>query len=153
MASTTDSRASAFDAAAFRDAIRFAMDMGLPETTADRATFKWTPVKTYANADTGGRPYKLTEAAASTTTHSDVQIPVGWQFVPTRVGNEQQTAMGSFDNDRVIMTILDEDYDQVKGADICVLGGDDYIVDYVAPPDGLFEVTIYTLYLTARDES
>lgn len=153
MAGTTDPRASSFNPAEFRDAIRFAMGMGLPEATSDRATFRWTPTKTYSNADKGGRPYNLTEAPASVTTHPDVQIPVAWQFVPTRVGNEQSTAMGVFDNDRVILTILDEDYEQVRGADLVIMGENTYVIDYVAPPSGLFSVTIYEVYITSRDEA
>lgn len=152
MAKTTDSRASAFNAGQFRDAIRFAMTMGLPDSTADRATFKWTPVKTYANSDTGGRPYNLTETAASTTSHSDVQIPVAWQFA-SRQGQEEQTSLGQFDTSRVVLTILDEDYTKVTGADHVVMGGNTYDIDFVAPPIGLFEVTVYELYCRARDES
>lgn len=152
MARTTDPRASAFSATAFRDAIRFAMNMGLPDATVDRATFKWTPVKTYTRPDTGGRPYNLTSTPVSTVTHPDVQIPVAWEFA-ARQGLEEQTAMGEFDPTRIVMTILDEDYAQVQGADTVEMGDNVYIINFVAPPTGLFEVTVYTVYLTARDES
>lgn len=152
MAGTTDPRSSAFNAATFRDAIRFAMDMGLPEATADRATFKWTPVKTYPNPDGGGRPYNLTSTPTSTTTHADVQIPVAWEFV-ARQAQETNTSMGEFDASRIVMTILDDDYSKVVGADTVVLGGNTYTIDFVAPPMGLFSVTVFELYLSARDEA
>jgi hypothetical protein len=34
-----------------------------------------------------------------------------------------------------------------------LLGQNTYVVDFVAPPIGLFNVTIYQMYCSARDES
>lgn len=151
MAGTTDPRAAAFDATAFRDGIRFAMNMGLSQAVEDRPTFRWTTKKSYSVEDTTGQPFDLSARPAVTETHEDVQIPVAIEFVnaTASVG----TSLGLFQNVTVVLTVLDEDYVLVEGADMVLMGGDTYRVNYVAPPIGLFDATIYQIYVQAGDES
>lgn len=143
-----------FDAAAFRTNIRFAMTMGLPNTSAEKATFQWTVRRTFNKGDTGGQPFDWSATATATTTHPDVQIPVAVEF-----GDQGQdsTNVGTFDMARAIITVLDEDFaliviDGVM-ADKVLLGGNTFMIDYVAPPLGLFDVTVYQLHCKAPDES
>lgn len=152
MAGTTDSRAAGFNPAAFRDAIRFAMHMGLPNATEERATFRWTTVRTYDTADPAGNPYDYTATPATSVAHDDVLIPVAVEF-SARPAGSRDTAVGQFDSSRAVITVLDEDYALVEGADLVLLGGNTYEVEFVGPPLGLFDVTIYQLYCDARDES
>ena len=152
MAGSTDPRAAGFNAAAFRDAIRFAMKMGLPESTLERITFRWRVKNDYAIEDPEGLPYRFTNAPISTITHADVLIPAAVEFV-TRGGFPKGESFGQFDNPKAVITILDEDYALVDSADIILLGGNTYQIDFVAPPIGLFEVTVWQLYCTAVDES
>jgi len=63
------------------------------------------------------------------------------------------TSVATFDNSQATLTLLDEDYVLIAGADTAVIGGNTYDVRLKAPPIGLFEVTVYTLELQARDES
>lgn len=141
-----------FDATAFRDAIRNTMVMGLPNATSEKATFRWTTQKTYAVDDPAGKPYSWTAAPATTTTHADVQVPVAWEF-SARPASSLDTTIGQFDASRVEITILDVDYEDVEGADQIIMGGNTYNLEFVAPPQGLFEVTVYKLYAIAQDES
>lgn len=141
-----------FDATAFREAIRAAMTMGLPNTVADRATFQWTVGHTYAVHDPSGNPYDLSATPATTTTHADVQIPVAIEFT-ARPASERDTPIGQFDATQAILYALDEDYAQVAGADQVLLGQNVYKVSFVAPPMGLFDVDVYAIYTVARDES
>lgn len=141
-----------FDAAAFRAAIRSAMDMGLPNATNERATFRWAVEKTFATADPAGQPYTFNTAPASTVVRPDVRIPVAVEF-SARPAGSTDTSLGEFDTSRVIITILDEDYEQVEGANEVLLGGNAYDVQFVGPPLGLFSVTVYQVYAEARDES
>lgn len=142
---------SAFDPANFRTVIRDTMTMGLPENEADRATFRWSPTRTYVEQDSSANPWDWTDSATTTVEHDDVQVPVALEFART---NEQSgTALGQFDTPRVILTLLDEDYDQVVGADVVLLGQNTYRWEFTEPPIGLFEVTVYRLHLRAMDES
>lgn len=153
MVTSTDPRAASFDATAFRSAITFAMNMGLPETQADRPTFRWTVQKTFTVADPHGKPYNLnTSIPSSTTTHGDVQISCAIEFV-ARASLAAGTPVGQFDTPRVVLTVLDSDYPSVQGADLVLLGQNTYTVEYVEPPIGLFAVTVYRIHCIARDET
>jgi hypothetical protein len=152
MAGTTDPRASGFNATQFRDAIRFAMNMGLPQSTLERVTFRWTDHNDYAIEDPEGLPYKFTATPILTTSHVDVLATAAVEFV-TRASLTDGSAVGSFDTPRAIITILDEDYVLVDTANRIVLGGNTYKIDFVAPPFGLFDVTVWQIHCTAMDES
>lgn len=148
----TTSFGSSFNAARFRTAIRNTMTMGMPNATADKATFRWTTQHTYNPQDRLDDPYTFTQTATTTTTHADVIVPVAWEF-SARPSASVQTTVGEFDVSRVVITILDVDYDLVRGADLIVMGGNTYTIEFVAPPMALFEVDVFQIYCVARDES
>ena len=157
MATTTDSRASGFSAAAFKDAIRFAMNMGLPDTASERITFRWTPASTYTTSSPGGNPYDLTDTPTSTDSAADVLVDAAVEFV-SRASLGETTSIGSFENPRLIVTLLDDEYATITDAtlglpDQVLVGGNSYNIDFVAPPIGLFSVTVYQIHATAADES
>lgn len=154
MATSLDPLAAKFDAAGFRNSIKKVMVMGLPENVTERATFQWKTVRSYAIEAPSGNPYDFAATPSTTTSHPDVQVPVAVEFVPNATGRASGgTPIGEFDNPRVILTVLDEEYEQVKTADMVVLGGNTYFIQFWAPPIGLFSVTVYQCYLTAEDES
>lgn len=142
---------SLFDATLFRSQIRATMTMGLPGTVADRATFRWTPNKTYSKQDSDAKPWTWTEVSVTDVVHSDVQIPVALEIL--RTVEQAGTSLGDFNIPKVILTILDVDYALVVGADVVLLGQDEYNIDFVEPPIGLFDVTVYRLHLRSGDES
>ncbi len=142
----------AFDPAAFRSAIKDVMNMGLPSATEDRATFRWSAQKTFSKSDSAGAPLDFTVAPVSTVTHADVQVPVAWEF-QNRLTDSASNSVGQFDESMVKLTLLDEHFALIQGADIVLLGQNEYVIQFVEPPQGLFEVTIYTIHAQARDES
>lgn len=142
----------AFNPAQFRDVIRTTMIMGLPNATAEKPTFRWRPDRTFTTADPAGAPYDFTASPTTTDAPPDVQIPVAVEF-SARPAGSLETSIGEFDTSRVIITILDEDYELVRGADEVLLGGNTYDIQFVGPPIGLFEVTVYQVFAIARDES
>lgn len=153
MATPTDPTFGAgFDAAAFRSAIVSTMEMGLPANTSERATFRWHPERTFSNPDPTGNPYSWDQTPASELTKPDVQIPVAVEFSARPAATKDET-IGQFDGARAIVTVLDTHYDQVADADLVLLGGNVYEIEFWGPPQGLFDVTVYTVYLTAMDES
>ena len=141
-----------FNATEFRTNIRNVMLMGTPTQTSEQATFQWTAEKSFSASDLGGDPWDFAATPTSTVTHADVQVPVAVEFT-ARPGASADEVAGHFDASRAVITILDEDYALVQGADLVVLGGNTYEVEFVAPPVGLFDVTVYTVYAIARDES
>lgn len=148
----SDPRAAAFSEDKFRDAIRFVMQMGAPETEEERATFVWNAEKTYNIADPAGRPYEWNTTPETVVTHEPVQATCSVEFTP-RKSASTGTPVGDIDESRAKITLLDEDYETVIGADQVILGLNTYNITLVAPPEGLFGVTTYTLYAEAIDES
>jgi hypothetical protein len=147
-----DPRASGFDAPGFRDAIKFAMKMGLPEDTAERPTFRWKAVKTFTSADPAGNPYNRKAAPITNVQHADVQIDCAVEFI-SRSTLGGGTPAGDFETPRAIITVMDVDYPDVDGATEILLGGNTYHIDFVAPPTGLFGATVYQIHASAESES
>lgn len=144
---------SSFDAAAFRDAIRSAMRMGAPGQVADRATFRWRPVRTYSRPDSAGLPYNFNSNPVTEVVKADVVLQeVAIEFTARPAGT-RDTAVGQFDTSSVVLTLLDDQYELVEGANEVLIGGNTYVVNFVAPPMALFEVDVYQIYCEARDES
>lgn len=143
-----------FDADAFRTNIRFAMTMGLPNTVAERATFRWTVVRTFAKDDAAGNPYNWESTATTTVANPDVQVECAVEFGN---GGTDNTNVGTFDAGLVTITVLDEEFALLTVgnvmADKVLLGGNTYDIDFVGPPLGLFDVTVYQIYCKAPDES
>lgn len=152
MAAVSDPSFSGFDPELFRSKIKSTMRMGLPNTTSERATFRWTVGRTFASQDGGGSPWDFGATPLTTTAHADVLVDCAVEFV-TRTTLAGGTALGEFETPRAVITILDEDYSSVVGADLVILGGNTYKIDFVAPPIGLFTVTIYQVHCSAMDES
>jgi hypothetical protein len=153
MAEPTDTTFLAgFDPDEFRQAITSAMEMGLPNDEAERITFRWKTTKTFSGnaADRSGIPFDLNAAPVSVDETPDVRIPATSEI--TRIAPDG-TAIGTFDHPYVLITVLDTHYEKIRGANMVILGGDDYKIDFVAPPFGLGPVTVYQIYATAVDES
>lgn len=158
---TGDSREGGFDEAKFRDGIRFAMRMGTPQQESERIIFRWTSENIYDEPDVKGKPYDWTSTAAATTTAADkpvsLSIPAAFEFFDSKT-NSGSTAMGDFEIATVKITILDEDWAAVQDVnlerpDLAVIDGAEYDIDYIAPPVGLFGVTVYQVFCSARSES
>lgn len=152
MARSTDPTfGTGFSESDFRTNIRNVMNMGLPQNEDERATFVWDPEYDYTIESPDGDPYDFSQTPIATNAPENVQIPVAVEFVSNRT--EGGSAIGEFDNPRVIITVLDEDYELVKTADKVLLGGNTYTIRFWAPPVGLFGVTVYQAYLNAEDEA
>lgn len=143
---------SGFDAARFREAILATMTMGLPDSVDERATFRWPQVRTFERQDPARNPYSWDDVPEQELVRPDVRIPVAVEFASS-YGVVGETTIGSFDATRAIVTVLDSEFPKIEGASEVLLGGNTYVIDYWAPPQGLFDVTIYRAYCTARDES
>ena len=161
---TSDSRQSGFNASRFRDAIGFAMKMGIPDDLDERVTFQWNSIPSYDASDpvdARGVPYDWTTAPASTVTADDVPasltVPVSIEFFDSKTASGE-TVVGDFDKSRIKVFMLDTSYDLLTDSalglpDRLITDGNTYDIEYWAPPVSLFTVTTYTCYASARDES
>lgn len=150
-----------FNATEFRNAIEFAMQMGLPGTQSERVTFQWDDVKTFSNPDERGNPYDWTNTPSSTISAADVPasltVPCAVQFSARRTSSGD-TIMASFDAAAITITLLDTQYALLQDGDLglpnkLIVDGNTYDIIFWGPPVGLFTVTVYQAYAQARDES
>lgn len=141
-----------FDPDQFRADIRAAMLMGTPADVALRPTFRFADTSVYDNADRTGKPWDWSDAPAPTSPVRPVERQV-LCAVETDAGPVVFTGLGQFDADRATLTLLDEEFEQVKGFVDVKLGGNVYLYSKTLPPNGLHEVTVYTVLVTAEDES
>lgn len=137
----TDSR---FDPVAFRDAIHFAMSMGSPTTTAEKATFRWSKAQTFNPQDPTNRPYRWDEAVVTDTTTADVVLDnVAVEFSTVRA--ESGTGVGDFVPLRAVVTVLDTEHADIEGANLVLLGGNTYNIS-VTTVVALFGVDVYQIH-------
>ncbi len=149
----TDPRARGFDAAKFRDAIGFAMAMGMPETAAERVTFFWDDELRFASEDPSHRPYDWTATPDSQTSSTRTPVSVNVAVDPGVVASRThiETGVGEFQQSALNIYVLDTDYEQVYDADYVVVDGQIYDIVMWAAPVGLFSVTLHTCVVRVRD--
>ena len=88
---------------------------------------------------------------------ADPDVPEGWASVDYALefarGTEIQTEVGGFDTTKLIITMLDIDFQKIRRAEWASIGRVMYDIDFTGPPMGLFDVTVYQVFLTARDQA
>lgn len=149
---------AAFSPSEFRTSIRSTMEMGMPTTVSERLTWRWNRVRTYAPQDPAANPYEWDQATVTdvpgNTAEADGSLVVTYALeFAARQSRGEDTAFGQFDTTRAVVTLLDEEYALVSTADYATINDSVYEIDFSGPPLGLFEVTVYQVYLTARDEA
>lgn len=150
-APTNKTFGAGFNADAFRDVIRSTMEMGLPNSVSERATFLWKPEVVYGGSTNhAGRPLDYNSKPSTVTERDPVQIPCAVEFIDRAPDG---TPIANIQNPRVVISVMDVDYPQIEGADSVLLGGNTYKINYIAPPVGLFTFTLYQIHCQAVDES
>jgi hypothetical protein len=144
-----------FDAAGFVTSIRATMRMGMPQDAGERLTFHWERTQTFEAPDEAGDPYDwaadpVTDAPGDVVAGEDGELQVDYA-IEFAAGSDQDNVFGSFDVGKAVVTLLGEDYQKIKSADWATIAGVRYDIEFVSPPLGLFEVTVYQMHLTAAD--
>lgn len=139
----------AFNAGAFRTAIKNTMRMGAPNATNDRVTFRWKIVNTYAHQDAATNPYDWGDAPATHTQHADVLVDAA--VAPLGQAVAEYASVGELNPQKIELTLLDVDFAQVDGAAFVLWGEALFVIDYVAPPIALFDVNVYSVFCSAVD--
>jgi hypothetical protein len=148
-----DARAAGFNADTVRDAIQFAMQLGMPDKTNERVKFVFEPVTTFDRQDPAGNPYEWTAPPATTTgEYREVEVPVAMEFI-SRTSQGRDTTMGYLLPSHVEIYIMDIHIDEVKDANYVLIDDDRYQITAWPPPIGLFDFTLYPALLEAVDES
>lgn len=156
-----------FDNEGFRNAIRFAMQMGFNPDPSRRAIFiKKSTTKQYfkdgvlltttPRTDRDGKPL---DPEIELVRGADQQILSGSGPDEVNVAIEVDRAdadelpVGNFRPTKVVITALDTDYVKIKDCRELIYNGDRYLFGYEPESNGLFEVGIYTMIFYGKDES
>lgn len=146
-----------FVGADFRARITAVMLMALPNTQADRPTFRWKTKPTYAVTDPAGHPYYWGATPITNPTITDLQVvcAVDLSGSPT---SSTGTDAGEFTEITARITLLDTQYNQLlahggRPPDIILIGRSTYDVDYVPPNIALFDVDVWEILATSRDQA
>ena len=136
-----------FDPEEFRDAIRFAMNLGAPPDAEQQATFYFPKVTTStAPLDPSGVPFAPGTPVARAPSKPPVRVPCG---IEDASGEPLVTGIGRF-GDGIIVTLLDEDFEAVAGFEFVSVGGVRYDYARELVPRGLGQVGIHRLLCTGE---
>lgn len=140
-----------FNSQAFRDQIRFAMQMGAApdETQQVKFYFPSTLVYNVAAKDDANFPFDPASTVTSTP-RPFVHVDCAIEYFDAE---GQPTSFGLIAPSRLAITLLDDEYEQVKDCTYVVVHGDKYNRRRTEPPLGMFDVGVYTMHFTAEDET
>lgn len=139
-----------FNAAEFRDAIHFAMQLGAAPDPAEQVTFHFDSQLVYTvPADGADVPFDP-NATVTKTTPPPVRVDCAVEYFDAE---NQPTSFGMLAPTRLSVTVLDEDYRLIQGCSYVVVHGDRYDYRRTEPPSGLFDVGLYTMHFTSRSET
>lgn len=148
-----------FDANSVRVGLRLAMTVGLPVAESDRPAFYMPVTGGYvpisggvvsgAAIDAQGVPFGagLQMQRPARTVVAGVPCAIEYQDVAGAFGPFGETSPS-----RVVLTLLDQDYAQVKGFEFCVIGGTRYNYLRTEAPKALVSVGLYRVHCAAEDQ-
>lgn len=143
---------TAFDADDFRTNIRATMLMGLTAEEADRPKFLFNTTETFAGeVDATGAPFDFTDTPTVSSTAS-VQVLCALEWASGKNTGTEGRIMGDFEEGDLVITVLDEEYEEIKGADKVEVDGTQYEIRFVQPSVGLFNVTVFSLHCTTYNQ-
>lgn len=132
--------------------------MGMPTSDEEKLVWHFLPVRAYAAQDPALQPYNWTNPP-TLDLPGNSSVPTGTLIVDYALEFSAassvagQSDVGRFDTSRIVVTLLDEDYEQVREADFAMIGRVRYDITFTGPPLGMFDVTVFQVYMQARDEA
>lgn len=139
-----------FDPARVLAGLHKAMEFGEPTRSADRATF-YKVLSTTGDGtaqDEDGVPFD--PSIDRTVKPTPIQVPCAVEYVDRA---DQTHSFGSITASRVEITLLDPDYQKVKGFSYVVCGGDKYLYRLTEPGAALGSIDVWTVHAIAEDET
>jgi hypothetical protein len=140
-----------FDANAVREGLRLAMQVGLPPDTDDQPLFVMptTVSGDSVNAlDAAGTPFKANYRPARTAPVTK-RVPCAIEYFD---GAGKIESFGLVAPSHVLLTLLDQDFAQVKGFSYVVIGGNKYWYERELVPLGLVDVGVHQVKCASDDE-
>lgn len=149
-----------FDGVQFRNAIRFAMQMGVPPDPDKQAVFVFKPTgRTYwkndvqlvsaPRLDRDGKPLDPTVEVRRVEADTKT-VDCAVEIVRA---DAEELPVGTFRQTKAVVTVLDEQYEEIRGCIEMVFNGDRYKFGYEPEGLGLFDVGINTMIFYPLEET
>lgn len=140
-----------FNRPAVTAGLRRAMGFGEPNRVEDKATFHFPrrtpPADTPADAE--GVPFDPDVQPDRTPLKPPQLVPCAIEF---HAGTTTSETFGDSRASRIEITLLDPDYQKVKGFSYVVVGGEKYVYSYTPPPEALGSLDVWTVICISEDE-
>lgn len=130
--------------------LRQAMGFGEPTRVEDRATFvSFRDLPGNVPTDDDGVPWDVNARRVRTPSASvQVACAIEWSDAADR-----RETFGTINPTGIKLTLLDPDYQKVKGFEYVVIGGDKYLPRETEPPIALGSIDVWVVHVAAEDES
>lgn len=137
-----------FDASKVIAGLHNAMGFGEATRTGDKATFYTrTLPATTEEVDQEGLPFDPDVSRPAAVT--GVAVPCAIEYFDRA---EDAESFGVVQASRVKLTLLDVDYQQIKGFTYVAAGGDKYYYARTEPPIALGSIDVWIIHCEAQDE-
>jgi hypothetical protein len=138
-----------FNADKFRSAIRFVFEMGESPDEDRQVWFHFADTVSFSGPGDGESvPFNPSESIVRTSP-VPIQRPCDVEFTKA---SDEPTAFGVVVPAKIKVTLLDQDYEDVKDATFIMVNGDRYLRHYEPPAFGLFEVGLHEMVFIAENE-
>jgi hypothetical protein len=137
-----------FDKARIMAGLKTAMQFGAPTRVEDQATF-YKVVRTTDDVPRDDDFIPFDPDAARTAKPTGIRVDCSVEYVDRSEVTEQ---FGTITPSRIKVTLLDPEYQKVKGFEYVVAGGDKYNYVSTEPPVALGNIDVWTVHCEAEDE-
>lgn len=150
-----------FDSQGFRDAIRFAMQMGTPPDPDKRPKFRrkntartyWKDGVQLTSTPRTGREGEPLDAEIEVRMGTPVVLSNVDCAVEIELADADELPVGNFRQTKAVVTFLDDEYKLIQGCKEMLYNGDEYRYGYEPEANGLFDVGVHTIIWYCLDES
>lgn len=139
-----------FNETGFLAGISTAMRVGVPEREADQLVFVFgDDVSVTGSQDADEVPYDPA-VVPTVVAGKRVRVLCAAEYLDAR---GQAVEFGIITPSSLRITLMDAEYQKVKGFAFVVAGGDKYLYRRTAPAMGMVTATVWTIYCVAEDET
>jgi hypothetical protein len=137
-----------FNAARVREGLLIAMNFGLPPEDADQPTF-WFPATATITASVDDENVPFDPTVRPTYRRASVTVPCAVEYVDAEGKIEN---FGVLVRAKVKITLLGDEYEEVRGFEFVTIGGQRYMYKRTEAPLGLGSIPVWTVHCESEDE-
>lgn len=138
-----------FNAAETRAQLQAAMQLGLPNDEDQRPTFYFPTDDSFVEASMSGAPWDWEATPLENNPDREpVQVPCAVEVSGIEI---DLSTVGQFNPQRARLTILDEDFELVRGFHEVTMSGAIYRYSKLVQIIGLYDMDTYIVEVLARD--